>query len=79
MDPSWIEGVTKIGITSGASTPEAQVQAVIKSIAPDNIFRVGPGEEKTIFAIPRYLREMVGEGKRRNPETKKDMTTDENN
>ena len=79
LDPSWIEGVTKIGITSGASTPEAQVQAVIESIAPDNIFRVGPGEEKTIFAIPRNLREMVGEGKRRNPETKKDMTTDENN
>jgi len=52
---------------------------VIESIAPNNIFRVGPGEEKTIFAIPRNLREMVGEGKRRNPETKKDMTTDENN
>ena len=79
LDPSWIEGVKKIGITSGASTPEAQVQAVIESIAPDNIFRVGPGEEKTIFAIPRNLREMVGEGKRRIPETKKDLTTDENN
>jgi len=79
LDPSWIEGVKKIGITSGASTPETQVKAVIESIAPKNIFRVGPGEEKTIFAIPRNLREMVGNGSRRNQETKKDMTTDENN
>jgi 4-hydroxy-3-methylbut-2-enyl diphosphate reductase len=79
LDPSWIEGVKKIGITSGASTPETQVKAVIESIAPKNIFRVGAGEEKTIFAIPRNLREMVGEGSRRNPETKEDMGTDENN
>jgi len=79
LDPSWIEGVKKIGITSGASTPETQVKAVIESIAPKNIFRVGAGEEKTIFAIPRNLREMVGNGSRRNQETKKDMTTDENN
>ena len=79
LDPSWIEGVKKIGITSGASTPETQVKAVIESIAPKNIFRVGPGEEKTIFAIPRNLREMVGDGSRRNQETKEDMTTDENN
>ena len=79
LEHSWIEGVKKIGITSGASTPETQVKAVIESLAPENIFRVGPGEEKTIFAIPRNLREMVGEGSRRNPEPKEDMGTDENN
>ncbi|MEK9675754.1 MAG: 4-hydroxy-3-methylbut-2-enyl diphosphate reductase [Chloroflexota bacterium] len=61
LDRTWIDGVEKIGITSGASTPEKQVTAVIEELAPENIFRVGPGEEKTIFAIPRSLREMVGD------------------
>ncbi len=61
LDRTWIDGVEKIGITSGASTPEKQVTAVIEELAPENIYRVGPGEEKTIFAIPRSLREMVGD------------------
>ena len=76
LDRSWLAGVEKIGITSGASTPEKQVKAVIEAIAPNNIYRVGPGEEKTTFAIPRGLRDLVRRGSRR---SKQESTDDEDN
>lgn len=76
LDRSWVSGVKKVGITSGASTPEKQVTAVIDELAPENIYRVGPGEEKTIFAIPRSLREMVGNIDR---PKKEDLLPDEDN
>ena len=76
LDRSWLVGVEKIGITSGASTPEIQVKAVIEAIAPDNVYRVGPGEEKTTFAIPRGLRDLVSGGSRR---SKAETTNDEDN
>jgi 4-hydroxy-3-methylbut-2-enyl diphosphate reductase len=76
LDRSWLEGVQKVGITSGASTPEKQVKAVIEAIAPENVYKVGTGEENTVFAIPRSLRNLVGNGDR----CKKDEpATDENN
>ena len=76
LDRSWLEGVQKVGITSGASTPEKQVKAVIEAIAPENVYKVGTGEENTVFAIPRGLRNLVGNGDR----CKKDEpATDENN
>lgn len=68
LDRSWLECVDKIGITSGASTPEKQVKAVIDAIEPKNVFRVGPGEEKTTFAIPRNLRNLVNNGTRQSKE-----------
>ena len=76
LDRSWLAGVEKIGITSGASTPEKQVKAVIEAIAPNNVYRVGPGEEKTTFAIPRGLRDLVRRGSRR---SKQESTDDEDN
>ena len=68
LDRSWLEGVTKVGITSGASTPEKQVKAVIEAIAPENVFRVGAGEENMTFTIPRGLRGLIDEGARRGKE-----------
>jgi 4-hydroxy-3-methylbut-2-enyl diphosphate reductase len=76
LDHSWLEGIKKVGITSGASTPEKQVRAVIEAIAPENVFRVGSGEENMSFAIPRGLRDLVGDGPRR---SKDEPDTDENN
>ena len=77
LDRTWLEGVEKIGITSGASTPEKQVKAVIDAISPANVFRVGPGEESTTFAIPRSLRTMVGDGTRSS--SKEELIPDEDN
>jgi 4-hydroxy-3-methylbut-2-en-1-yl diphosphate reductase len=77
LDRTWLEGVEKIGITSGASTPEKQVTAVIEAINPENVFRVGPGEEQTTFAIPRNLRDLVSGGVRQSK--KEELIPDENN
>ena len=77
LDRSWLQGVQKIGITSGASTPEKQVKAVIEAISPENIYRIGPGEESITFAIPRNLRNMVGDGIRNSSE--EELIPDENN
>jgi len=77
LDMKWLESVERIGITSGASTPEKQVKAVIDAISPENVFRVGPGEESTTFAIPRSLRSMVGDGTRSS--IKEENIIDENN
>ncbi|MDA0595435.1 MAG: 4-hydroxy-3-methylbut-2-enyl diphosphate reductase [Chloroflexi bacterium] len=77
LDRSWLQGVEKIGITSGASTPEKQVKAVIEAISPENVYRVGTGEESITFAIPRNLRNMVGDGIRTNNED--ELIPDENN
>jgi 4-hydroxy-3-methylbut-2-enyl diphosphate reductase len=76
MDSSWLVGAEKIGITSGASTPEKQVKAVIEAISPDNVFRVGSGKETTTFAIPRNLRGLVRDASRQKKEEK---IPDENN
>jgi len=77
LDRSWLQGIEKIGITSGASTPEKQVKAVIEAISPENVYRVGPGEESITFAIPRNLRDMVGDGIRSSSE--EEIIPDENN
>tara|TARA_Y100000748_G_C15484112_1_gene484046 strand:+ start:305 stop:1228 length:924 start_codon:yes stop_codon:yes gene_type:complete len=62
LDLNWIKNVKKIGITSGASTPEKQVQSVIKAINPKKIHDVGPGERKTIFSLPKKVKEVFTEG-----------------
>ena len=77
LDTNWIEGVEKIGITSGASTPEKQVKAVIEFLSPNNVVRGVPGEESTTFAIPRSLRELVGDGVRSS--SKEELIPDEDN
>ncbi len=74
LDSEWLKGVERIGITSGASTPEKQVKAVIEALKPENVFRVGPGEETTTFAIPRSLRSLVDDSSRR---SKDEMIPDE--
>lgn len=58
MDQSWFEGVTRVGITSGASTPESSVAAVIKAINPKNVIHIGQGDENITFRLPQELREI---------------------
>ncbi len=56
MDPAWLDGVENVGITSGASTPEAQVEAVIQMIAPDEVIPIKGAEEDVSFVLPKDLR-----------------------
>ena len=56
LDGSWFEGVTKVGITSGASTPESLVQDVIKSLGAEEVLPIEGAEEDVSFVLPKELR-----------------------
>jgi 4-hydroxy-3-methylbut-2-enyl diphosphate reductase len=56
IDSSWFDGVSNVGITSGASTPDVMVQAVIEWLKPNNVFPVGEREEDITFVLPKELR-----------------------
>jgi 4-hydroxy-3-methylbut-2-enyl diphosphate reductase len=56
LDKTWIHGMQKIGITSGASTPEDLVDAVISFLEPDDVSTMNIIEENVSFALPRELR-----------------------
>ncbi|HAC19051.1 MAG TPA: 4-hydroxy-3-methylbut-2-enyl diphosphate reductase [Dehalococcoidia bacterium] len=57
LDSSWLEGVENVGITSGASTPESMVQAVIESLGADEVERIDGEDEDVSFVLPAQLRE----------------------
>ena len=56
LKSSWFDGVEVVGITSGASTPETLVQAVIKSLDPDEVMPIDGAEEDVSFVLPKELR-----------------------
>ncbi len=56
IDPGWLEGKEKVGITSGASTPEVLVEAVIEALAPEEVVLLNGAEEDVTFTLPRELR-----------------------
>ena len=56
MDEKWLDGVEKVGITSGASTPEELVQAVIDAIQPEEVIPIEGADEDVNFVLPRELR-----------------------
>jgi 4-hydroxy-3-methylbut-2-enyl diphosphate reductase len=57
LDKSWLDGVENVGITSGASTPESMVQAVIESLAPDEVEFIDGADENVNFVLPVQLRD----------------------
>ena len=57
MDEVWFDGVEKVGITSGASTPEDMVLAVIDALAPDTVTTIDGVDEDVSFVLPRELRD----------------------
>ena len=56
IDPAWLEGVNKVGITSGASTPEVLVESVIRELAPEIVTVLSGVEEDVTFTLPQELR-----------------------
>ncbi len=61
LDFRWLEGKRRIGITSGASTPEKMVQSVIQAIEHQEIINIGAGEDSITFRLPRELRATAAE------------------
>ena len=56
IDPAWLEGKARVGITSGASTPEVLVESIIRALAPEKVTVLGGVEEDVSFTLPRELR-----------------------
>jgi 4-hydroxy-3-methylbut-2-enyl diphosphate reductase len=59
VDTAWLDGITTVGITSGASVPEILVQGVIELLAEHGFGDVQPvttANETLVFSLPRELR-----------------------
>lgn len=60
IDPTWLEGVTTVGLTAGASAPDHLVQEVIDAIGPTQGFQFWrTTEEEEYFPLPPQLRAFV--------------------
>ena len=64
LDPTWIDGVKAIGLTAGASAPEALVVEVIEALrklTDVEVLQMDGVEENIEFRLPAALREPVTE------------------
>ena len=52
----WLQGKAKVGIASGASTPEELVDAVIAALNPEKVTLLEGVAEDVSFTLPRELR-----------------------
>jgi 4-hydroxy-3-methylbut-2-enyl diphosphate reductase len=59
IQPEWLDGVTTVGVTSGASVPEILVKGVVEYLAEagfGEVQTVTTANETLVFALPRELR-----------------------
>ncbi len=59
IDEAWLEGVSTVGVTSGASVPEVLVEGVLAWLAErgyGGVEEVRSAEEHLLFALPPELR-----------------------
>ena len=58
VDPSWIAGVERVGVTAGASSPEYLVQTIVARLREIGTFEIqeyGKPEPEIIFSMPREI------------------------
>jgi len=59
IDEAWLDGVTTVGVTSGASVPEVLVRDVVAWLAERgyaDVQEVVSAQESLLFSLPRELR-----------------------
>lgn len=64
IDPSWLAGVSRVGITAGASAPEDLVQALISRLSDMRevtVETVGDIQETIEFRLPQSLQAAIRE------------------
>ena len=58
IDPAWLDGARRVGVTAGASAPEVLVTAVIeriKSLGARSVRTLEGADENVTFPLPRSL------------------------
>ncbi len=58
IDPAWLEGAARVGITAGASSPEYLTQTIVdrvKQFGTYDIEEVGDPEPEIVFTMPREI------------------------
>jgi 4-hydroxy-3-methylbut-2-enyl diphosphate reductase len=64
VEETWLDGVTTVGVTSGASVPEDLVSGVLDRLAESgfgSITEVEAVPERMVFALPHELRRRPGD------------------
>ena len=59
IDLAWLDGVSTVGVTSGASVPEILVRGVVELLAEhgfNDVSEVTTAKETVVFSLPRELR-----------------------
>ncbi|GAB5413065.1 MAG: 4-hydroxy-3-methylbut-2-enyl diphosphate reductase [Congregibacter sp.] len=59
IDAAWLEGVSNVGVTAGASAPEVLVQEVVdrlKALGADSVHEFDGRPENVTFSMPKELR-----------------------
>jgi len=67
VDPAWLDGVTTVGVTSGASVPDVLVMELLAWLSERgwaDVQEVTTANEKVAFALPRELRKALKESVR---------------
>jgi 4-hydroxy-3-methylbut-2-en-1-yl diphosphate reductase len=67
VDETWLDGVTTVGVTSGASVPDVLVMELLAWLAErgyGEVQEVTTANEKVAFALPRELRKALKESVR---------------
>jgi 4-hydroxy-3-methylbut-2-enyl diphosphate reductase len=67
VDETWLDGVTTVGVTSGASVPDVLVLELLAWLAErgyGQVQEVTTANEKVAFALPRELRKALKESVR---------------
>ncbi|HAY11044.1 MAG TPA: 4-hydroxy-3-methylbut-2-enyl diphosphate reductase, partial [Thauera sp.] len=60
IDPAWIEGKRRIGVTAGASAPEVLVEEVIarlEALSGGAVRNLDGVPEKVTFPLPKELQD----------------------
>jgi 4-hydroxy-3-methylbut-2-enyl diphosphate reductase len=58
LDPAWLVGKTKVGVTAGASAPDVLVQEVVarlESLGVSQVMELPGVVEKVVFSLPKNL------------------------
>ena len=68
IDPCWLQGVRRVGVTAGASAPEILVQCVVDRLTggrPEKVSQLEGVEEHVTFELPKELQKCVRKQARR--------------